>query len=207
MTAAISRSGKYLYVACYDASSINVIDLDRLAVTNQVTLAAKPEGIAVAYDEKVLVSTIGTGQGQAVLIFYDPNADSSHNLQAVVVAPPAPTPPTLPPPSNRIFLSGRGRLEASRDGRVIVGLNELANNTRTIFVYDAVSSVVKRSRNVANLSPAISIAPDASKFMAGLILFDTDTLCGAGAAERRQRSVLVSGRRGQQFQHAAESGR
>src|SRR5262245_27633388 len=67
LSAAMSRNGKYLYVACYDASALSVIDLDRLAVVNTVTLAAKPEGVAVAYDEKVLVSTIGTGQGQAVL--------------------------------------------------------------------------------------------------------------------------------------------
>jgi len=176
LAAAMSRSGKFLYVTCFDASALNVIDLDRLAVTSQITLAAKPEGVAVAYDEKVLIGTIGTGQNQAVLVTYDPNADASRNLQAVVVAPPAPTPPTLPPPSNRIFLSTRGRMEASRDGRRIVGVHEIANNTRTVFVYDAVSSIVTRSRNIANLSPVISIAPDGSRFMAGLFLFDMDTL-------------------------------
>ena len=68
LTAALSRSGKYLYVACYGASALDVIDLDRNVLVKQITLAASPEGVAVGFDEKVLVSTIGTGQGQAVLI-------------------------------------------------------------------------------------------------------------------------------------------
>jgi uncharacterized protein (TIGR03437 family) len=176
LSAAMSRNGKYLYVACYDASTLFTIDLDRLARANSTQLAAKPEGVAVDFDEKVLISTIGTGQGQAVLIVYDPAADASSSLRAITVAPPAPSPPTLPPPSNRIYLSGRGRLNSSRDGRLIIGVNTLTNNTRTVFVYDAVTQIVARSRNVSNLSPTVSISPDGSKFMAGLVLFDTETL-------------------------------
>ena len=176
LSIAISRSGKYLYVACYDAASIDVIDLDRLQVARRVTLAAKPEGVAVGFDEKVLVSTIGTGQGQAVLTVYDPNADVSRSLQAVVIAPPAPTPPQLPPPSGRIFLASRSRLLASADGRLIVGMNQTSNTAGTLFIYDAASSIVLRSRSVTNVSPVLSMAPDASEFMAGSTLFDLNTL-------------------------------
>src|SRR5690242_14002479 len=63
LSAAISRSGKFLYVTSQTASAIDVIDLDSQTVTNRVVLPAKPEGIAVGADERVLVSTIGSGPG------------------------------------------------------------------------------------------------------------------------------------------------
>ena len=45
---AMSRSGRYLYVACYDASALDVIDLSTANfATRSVTLAAKPQGVAV----------------------------------------------------------------------------------------------------------------------------------------------------------------
>src|SRR5690242_3077260 len=43
---AMSRSGRYLYVACYDASALDIIDLSTASFTrSSVTLAAKPEGV------------------------------------------------------------------------------------------------------------------------------------------------------------------
>jgi uncharacterized protein (TIGR03437 family) len=176
ISAALSRSGKYLYVTNYSDSTLSTIDLARLATLPPVTLAAKPQGVAVGYDERVLISTIGDGRGQAVLVVYDPSQDAAHNLTAVVIAPPAPTSPTLPPPSGRVFLEGRGRLLASADGRIIIGVNNLSNNTRTVFVYDARSATVLRSRNISTTSPGLAIAPDGSKFMSGITLFDTDSL-------------------------------
>src|SRR5689334_2050806 len=48
LAVAMSRSGRYLYVVCYDASSLDVIDLNSATfATRSVTLAAKPEGVAV----------------------------------------------------------------------------------------------------------------------------------------------------------------
>src|SRR5689334_21933810 len=78
-------TSRYLYVVCYDASSLDIFDLDSAAFSRTtVTLAAKPEGVAVGFNGKVLVSTIGTGIGQDVLITYDPNAsDASKALAAV----------------------------------------------------------------------------------------------------------------------------
>src|SRR5579871_3223225 len=62
---AISPSGKALYVACYGASALDIIDLTSATfAARSVTLGASPEGVAVGFNEKVLVSTIGTGNGQ-----------------------------------------------------------------------------------------------------------------------------------------------
>src|SRR5690242_21873674 len=78
---AMSRSGRYLYVACYDASALDVIDLSTANfATRSVTLAAKPQGVAVGINEKALISTIGTATGQDVLITYDPTAAPSKPL-------------------------------------------------------------------------------------------------------------------------------
>src|ERR1022692_4669219 len=38
LAAAISRSGQFLYVACYSSSVVDVIDLTSLAVTNRISL-------------------------------------------------------------------------------------------------------------------------------------------------------------------------
>jgi uncharacterized protein (TIGR03437 family) len=194
ISAAMSRSNKYLYVTCYDQAVLARMDLDNVtAAPTMVSLAAKPQGVAVAYDEKVLVSTIGTGQGRAILLWYDPTADASRNLQDLTTQVSPPSAPQLPPPSGRAYESGRGRLLASRDGRVIVGVNELSNNTRAVFVYDAVSTSVLRSRIVSNLSPVLSIHPDNSRFMAGLIMFDTKTLQVLSAQNAANSPFLFPG--------------
>jgi uncharacterized protein (TIGR03437 family) len=194
ISAAMSRSGKYLYITCFDSTALMRLDLDNLSGTALfVSLAAKPEGVAVAYDEKVLVSTIGTGQGRAILLFFDPLADASRNLQDLAVAPPAPTSPQLPPPSGRTYQGGRSRLLASRDGKVIVGVNELGNNTRTVFVYDALSTTVLRSRNVSSLSSVLSMAPDGSRFMAGLTMFETGTMQVLAAQNAANSPFLFPG--------------
>lgn len=178
ISAALSRTGRLLYVTCFSASSLNFIDLDTLAVTGKVTLPASPEGVAVGGDERVLISTIGTGANNQTntLLVYDPRGASGNNITNLVVTPAPPTPPQLPPPSGRIFLSNRSRLVSTDDGRFIIGANGLANNTRTVFVYEVGSSTVLRSRNVTNLSNVLSVSPDGSKFMAGSSLFETQTL-------------------------------
>src|SRR4051794_15845832 len=60
---AISRSGKYLYITCYSASTLDVIDLDAGTVVKKVSIPAAPEGIAVGADERVLITTIGVAAG------------------------------------------------------------------------------------------------------------------------------------------------
>lgn len=177
LSMAMSRSGRFLYVTCYDASSLNIIDLNSAGFSSRsVTLAAKPQGVAVGINETVLISTIGTGTGQAVLITFDPTADASRALQAIVVAPPAPSNPQLPPPNGVMFLAARSRLQASLDGRTIVGVNELANNTRTVFVFDAVSSTVLGSRNLAAISPVLAVSADGKTFLSGPMLLESSSL-------------------------------
>jgi YVTN family beta-propeller protein len=118
LSAALSRDGNSLYVACYDASTLDVIDLNALSVTVKVKLPGKPEGIAVGGDGRVLISTTGSGTsgGSSVLLLYNP-APNAVQLTAIPVAPAAPTPPTFPPPSGRPFLANHSQLVASRDGR------------------------------------------------------------------------------------------
>src|SRR3954454_10097880 len=117
LSVAMSRNGRYLYVACYDASSINIIDLSSATFSSRsVTLSAKPQAVAVGLDEKVLISTIGTGTGGAVLVTYDPNASASNALHSAPAPPPAPTTPQFPPPNGIAYLAAKAHLQASADG-------------------------------------------------------------------------------------------
>ena len=175
LSAAMSRDGRFLYVTCNTAASLNVINLDTSTRVGRITLPDKPEGIAVGSDERVLISTSGTGTGglQNVLLIYNPGDGSVTN---VVLTPAPPQNPVLPAPSGRPALALRSQLRATRDGALIVGSNITTNTTQSVFVYETASAVVLRSRRVANISNVLAVAPDNSKFMAGLTLFDMTTL-------------------------------
>lgn len=176
LSAAMSWDGQFLYVTSFDASALNIIDLNTFQIVGRPSLPARPEGIAVGNDGRALITTIGTGPGntQNVLLIYDP-ADNGR-VYNVVVTPPAPQSPLLPPPSGRAFLTNRSQLRASDDGSIIVGANITSNTTRVVFVYEVASGTVLRSRGIANVSGVLAISPDNSKFMSGLTLFDTQTL-------------------------------
>ena len=176
LSLALSRetpNARYLYVACYDGSTLFIIDLNSAnfsSVSKQ--LDAKPQGVAVGFNGKVLVTTVGTGTGAEVLITYDP---ATGKTQPVSVAPPAPVAPTLPPPNGIMYLAGKSRLQTSQDGKLIIGVN-LQAATRTVFVFDVASSIVLGSRVVPVISPTLAVSPDGSKFLSGPMLFDTQTL-------------------------------
>src|SRR5437773_2343883 len=176
LAGAMSPDGKFLYVTCHSQASLNVIDLDRSTVTRRVSLPANPEGVAVGVDGKALITTIGTGQGNQfnTLLVYDPNASVGAEISVVLVAPPAPATP-IPPPLGRSALATRSALLPTRDGMRIIGVNNVGN-TRSVFVYEVASSTILRARTVNFVSNVLSISPDGSKFMAGLTLFETDTL-------------------------------
>ncbi len=178
LAAAISRSGKFLYVASKEASALDVIDLESQSVVSRVSLPAQPEGVAVGVDDRVLISTIGSGAGNQsnVLLIYDPSAQGTNALALVPVTPAPPLAPNLQPPSGKQFQNARSRLQASPDGRLIIGVNIPANNFRIVFVYEVSSGTVLRSRLVSNSSGVLAVAPDNSKFMSGSTLFDTVTL-------------------------------
>jgi len=177
LAGAMSRDGKFLYVTSYDQASLNVIDLDRAVVTRRVTLPANPEGVAVGIDGRVLITTIGTGQGNQfdTLLVFDPNAAQGADVTAVPLAV-TPAAPPVAPPLGRTALSTRSALLATKDGTLIIGVNNTAANTRSVFVYEVASATVLRARTVNFISNVLSISPDAKKFMAGLTLFETDTL-------------------------------
>jgi hypothetical protein len=100
--AAISRSGAVLYVTPHTAPAIDVIDLASQIVVNKVTLVAKPEVIAVGADERVLVSTIGTGGHPTKYCFVTIQA----RIPRLRFCP-------SPPPSGKQFQAARGTLRAS----------------------------------------------------------------------------------------------
>ncbi|MGP8245991.1 MAG: hypothetical protein ACLQVN_15900 [Bryobacteraceae bacterium] len=175
---AMSPDAKYLYVACYGASAVDVIDLTKMTNSGTISLSSNPEAVAVGYDGKVLISTIG-GTGKAVLAIYNPNAASTANpLTAVAVAPTAPTTPTFPAPSNMEPLAGAARLVATPDGRTIVGVHKSSTTVRTVFVYDVASATVLRSRTLTTTSASnvLAVSADGSKLLSGAVLFDTGTL-------------------------------
>jgi uncharacterized protein (TIGR03437 family) len=175
LSAAQSWDGGFLYVAAHNASALFVIDLNSLQVVGQVALPARPEGVAVGIDGRVLITTVGTGvnNSQNTLLLYDPEA---RNVVSVVVAPPTAAIPNVTPPAGRLFLSSRSRLEASSDGHFIMGINIPNNNSRAVFVYEVASGTVLRSRVINNTSGVLSVSPDGSRFMAGLTLVDARTL-------------------------------
>jgi uncharacterized protein (TIGR03437 family) len=174
---AMSRSGRYLYVACYASSSLDIIDLSSPSFSSRsVTLPASPEAVAVGFNELVLISTIGTGTGQSILVTFDPSVDTAHALGSIAIGPGAPAAPTLTAANIVWAQAARAKLQASADGRTIVGVHMLANNTRTAFVYDVNSNTVLRSRTVASISSVLAVSPDGSQFLSGPLLFESSTM-------------------------------
>ncbi|MDQ6663557.1 MAG: hypothetical protein M3Z23_04105 [Acidobacteriota bacterium] len=177
VAAALSRSGKFLYVTAYTSSALDIIDLTAQSLTSRVTIPSSPEGVAVGGDDRVLITTIGSaGSQNNTLFIYDPNGPTGNNLTSVALPFPPPTPPALPPVPGRVFLSYRSKLLTTRDGAYIVGANGVSTNNRVVFVYEVASASVLRSRSVTSLSNVLSVSPDGSRFMAGSSLFDTNTL-------------------------------
>lgn len=178
LAAAISRSKRFLYVASPTASVLDVIDLDAGTVVSRVVLPAAPEGVAVGADERVLISTVGSGTGNTanVLLIYDPSSQASTALTPVPVVPAPPQAATLPPPSGKQFQDANSRLQASADGSIIVGANLLAGNARIVFVYESSSGTMLRSRRVTTATGVLAVSPDNTKFMSGSTLFDARTL-------------------------------
>jgi uncharacterized protein (TIGR03437 family) len=169
-----SRNGRYLYVTSYNTGVLDVIDLDSSTVTARVSLPAAPEGVAVGADERVLITSSGTGTAanpQNTFLLYDP---TSGNVTALPIRLPGPANPTI----NQGV--SRSRLIATPDGNYIIGLNNPNTTSRQIFVYETESASILRSRTVSNISSVLSVSADGSRFMAGLTMFETATLAVMG---------------------------
>lgn len=178
LSAAISRDRRYLYVTAYQASALDIIDLDAGTLFKRVSLPAAPEGVAVGGDERVLITTLGSGANNSEnrLLLYDPYLTGEQALRAVPTTLPAPAAFQTSSTSTRVYMATRSNLVASADGRWIIGLNNPNNSSRQLFVFEVASGSVLRSRTLTSISNVLSVAPDGSKFMAGLSLFDTETL-------------------------------
>ena len=132
LSAAISRSGTTLYVACYNSQVLDVISLSTLTVTSRITLPAKPEGVAVGSNEQVLISTAGSGNATTpdLLLLYTPSTSAISSISVPLSTPAA---PTFPPPSGRPFLSSHSQLRATRDGSVIAGVSAPSTGAASLF--------------------------------------------------------------------------
>jgi uncharacterized protein (TIGR03437 family) len=94
---------------------------------------------------------------------------------SIAVGPPAPVAPTLTAANLVWAQAARAKLQASADGRTIIGVHMTANS-RTVFVYDVNSSTVLRARSVAGISSVLAVSPDGSQFLSGPALFESATL-------------------------------
>jgi DNA-binding beta-propeller fold protein YncE len=177
VSAALSRDGNSLFVTAYTSATLDVIDLTAGIVTNRVSLPTNPEGLAVGSDGRALITAVAAGTSTAnTLLIFDPAAAGGTSLVSVPVLPPPSTPPVLPMPSGRVFVSYRSRLLATPDGKWIIGVNGTSATGKAVFVFEAASGTVLRSRAVVNLSTTLAVTADGSKFMAGSTLFDAQTL-------------------------------
>jgi DNA-binding beta-propeller fold protein YncE len=184
LAGAMSMDGAYLYVTNHDAASLSVISLASSTPTASfVSLSAKPQGVEVGADGRVLISTDGSGTGGTAntLLIYDGRQGGTNQVLPVTFAPPAATPPTLPQLQQPPTTTFNGKLLRTPNGAYIVGVSNFTNNgqaSTVVFVYEAVSGTVLRSRIVVGQSSTMSMSPDGATFMAGFRLFDIATLNG-----------------------------
>jgi uncharacterized protein (TIGR03437 family) len=175
LSAAMSPNGTNLYVTCYNSQLLDVINLNTLTVTAQVSLPAKPEGVAVGSDGRVLISTTGSGTADLLMI-YDPSPTAATALTSISVTLSTPTAPTFPSPSGRPFLSVHSQLRATRDGSLIAGVNIPSTGSPSLFVYQTASGTVTLARIVTGTSTTLAISDDGTRIMCGAVLFDASTL-------------------------------
>ncbi len=181
LAAAMSMDNAFLYVTNNTSSTLSVVDLGNGIgnVQRSVSLPARPEGVEVGADGRVLISTEGTGTNNTAntLLLYDQNQTSGQQVFAIAFPPAPPTPTTLPQLFARPTTTFRGKLLRTPDGQRIVGVSTITNNTQTVaYVYEVVSGVVLQNRTVTGQSTTLSMSPDGSRFMAGFTLLETATL-------------------------------
>jgi YVTN family beta-propeller protein len=184
VSAAMSPDGATLYVTNATSTSVSVIRLGDNQVIKTLSLPVRPEGIAVGADGRVLITTQGTGlnNAQQTLLLYDPRQDAALQLTAVT------SPATISTANinQNVFFGTRpttafpGKLITTPDGNFIVGMvaiNQSLNNAQTtMFVYEAASGTVLRTRTVTGQSTVLAMSPDGARLMAGSSQYDFGTL-------------------------------
>ena len=194
LAAAMSMDKAFLYVTNHDDSSLTVLNLTgpSAAVVNTVALPAKPQGVEVGADGRVLICTDGSGTNSLsnTLLLFDAAQAAGNQVLPVAFPPPPPTPPSLPSIiGTRPVSQFNGRLQRTPDGKYIIGFSSTAIVTTTnsttsqpvIYVYETASGTLLRSRTIGVTSTTppssvLAMAPDGASFMAGATLYDVATL-------------------------------
>lgn len=184
---AISPDGQTLYVANANTAqpwSITVVNLNTQEPVNTISLASRPDAVAVGYDGAIVVL------GPAGLFRIDPATGQPFQLPVSV----PPSPPGLPNiPGSAVPSGFRAGMVTSAAGNLIVGLSQLNAANGRLFVYDVASATVVRARNVTGVSAILSISGDGSRFMAGPFLFDTQTMSILGRAGTPSLNPVLTG--------------
>ncbi len=182
LAAAMSMDNSFLYVTNHDSSTLSVVSLTSGigAVINTVSLPAQPEGVAVGIDGRAVISTDGSSTTSTVntLLIFDGTQSSSQQVLAVQFPPAAATPPSLTAPTfPRPTTQFNGKLQTTPDGKYIIGVSSITNNTATVvYQYEVDSGTILQSRTVTGQSSIMAMAPDGASFMAGFTLYGTANL-------------------------------
>src|SRR5438094_6074980 len=168
---ALSPDLSTLYIASAGSNTINTINLNTRQRGNDYNVGSRPDAIAVGNDGKVVI--LGTGGLQRL-------DTATGRITPVPISPP-PTPPggLLNIPGAIITTSTFAGLVTTASGNLIIGRSinlTVPGAANRLFVYEVASGVVLRSRNVTGLASILSASTDGSRFMAGPLLFDTQTL-------------------------------
>ena len=199
LAAAMSMDNSFLYVTNHDSSSLSVINLNSSTLgnlVNTVSLPAKPQGVEVGADGRVLICTDGSGTSSTAntLLIYDPAQATQNQVLPVPFLPPPATPPALQPLIARPTTQFNGKLHRTPDGNYIVGVSSITNNTSTVvYVYEVASGTMLQSRTVTGQSSTLSMSPDGASFMAGFNLYDRTTLNVVGIQSTANAPFAMTG--------------
>jgi uncharacterized protein (TIGR03437 family) len=190
----VALSGNFLYVACYNASVIDVFDLTKSvpAKVNTISLGSSPEAVAAGGDGRILISTIGGG-GRSILSIYDPNASAANALQGLATPAgfSAPAAITEPLPSDA-YLAGHARFAITGDGMKIIGAHTTLAS-RSVFVYDVRSATVLAARTFGGFSGVLAVSPDGSRIVSGNLLLDGKTLAVLATQSTLNAPYVITG--------------
>src|SRR5436309_8380490 len=185
---ALSPDLTTLYIASAGSNTINTINLNTRQRGNDYNVGSRPDAIAVGNDGKVVI--LGTGGLQRL-------DTATGRITPVPISPP-PTPPggLLNIPGAIITNSTFAGLVTTASGNLIIGRSinlTVPGAANRLFVYEVASGVVLRSRNVTGLASILSASTDGSRFMAGPLLFDTQTLTILGRTGNVLNATLGGG--------------
>src|SRR5437870_439964 len=185
---ALSPDLTTLYIASAGSNTINTINLNTRQRGNDYNVGSRPDAIAVGNDGKVVI--LGTGGLQRL-------DTATGRITPVPISPP-PTPPggLLNIPGAIITTSTFAGLVTTASGNLIIGRSTNVTvpvAANRLFVYEVASGVVLRSRNVTGLASILSASSDGSRFMAGPLLFDTQTLTILGRTGNVLNATLGGG--------------